>query len=98
MDVRLVLPAFQLAPKEYSQSYLNNLINMINIAFTAIRSPGEGRQSTLVITNMPSDGYDLEPGTLFQMNGTVYIALLNKPYTRGVSATGAVGTVTVSIV
>ena len=98
MDRRLVLPAFQVAPKEYNQGYLNNLVNMINIAFTAMRSPGEGRQSTLVITNMPSDGYNLEPGTLFQMNGTVYIALLDRPYTKGVSAKGSVGTVTVTIV
>lgn len=98
MDVRLVLPSFQIAPKEYSQSYLNNLVNMLNIAFTAIRSPGEGRQSTLVITNMPSDGYNLEIGTLFQINGAVYVSTLNRAYTRGLSATGAVGTVTVTIV
>lgn len=98
MDVRLVLPAFQIAPKEYSQGYLNNLVNMLNIAFTAMRSPGEGRQSTLVITNMPSDGYDLETGTLFQINGVVYVSTLNRAYTYGLSATGAVGTVTVTIV
>jgi hypothetical protein len=98
MDVRLVFPSFQIAPKEYSQGYLNNLVNMLNVAFTAIRSPGEGRQSTIVITNMPSNGYNLEPGTLFEMNGVVYIAQLNRAYVQGVSATGRVGTVTVTIV
>jgi len=98
MDVRLVLPSFQVAPKEYSQSYLNNLVNMINVAFTAMRSPGEGRQSTIVITNMPTSGYGLEPGTLFQVNGVVYITRLNAPYVEGVSATGRVGAVTVTTV
>lgn len=98
MDVRLVYPSFQLAPKEYSQSYLNNLINMINVAFTALRSAGEGRQSTLVITNMPSDGYNLETGTLFHINGVVHISVLNIAYTSSVFATGIAGTVTVTTV
>lgn len=98
MDIRLALPPFQVAPKEYSQSYLNNLINMLNIAFTSIRSPGEGRQSTIVITNMPSGGYNLEPGTLYQIKGVVYVALSDTPYLQGVSATGRVGSVTVTTV
>lgn len=98
MDIRLALPPLQIAPKEYNQGYFNNLINMLNIAFTSIRSPGEGRQSTIVITNMPTSGYNLEPGTLFQVKGVVYVALSDTPYVQGVSATGRAGSVTVTTV
>jgi len=38
----------------------------------------------------------LENGALFQQDGFVKIALINKPHVRGSGATGAVGTVTVT--
>ena len=64
----------------------------------ALRNPGEGRQSTLVLTNLPSNDSGLEPGSIFVVNGVLRIPLLYSPYVAGVYGTGRVGSVTVSVV
>jgi hypothetical protein len=69
---------------------------MLNLLTTTIRNPGEGRQTTLVLTDLPTTDYGLEPGSLFQVDGVVRISLQNKPYVLGLAATGGVGTVSVT--
>jgi len=60
------------------------------------QNPGEERATKLTLTDLQTDDSGLENGALFQQDGFVKIALLNKPHVRGSSATGAVGTVTVT--
>jgi len=69
---------------------------MLNLLTTTIRNPGEGRQTTLVLTDLPTTDYGLEPGSLFQVDGAVRISLQNKPYVLGLAAAGGVGTVSVT--
>jgi hypothetical protein len=61
-----------------------------------MQNPGEGRHTFLVLTNLQTDDVGLETGALFQQSGFVKITLANTPHVRGSSATGQVGTVTVS--
>ena len=98
MDRRLIFPQFEKAPSEYSSGYLNNMVNMLNVLMTALRNPGEGRQTTLVLTNLPENDVGLETGSIFQVNGVLYISVPYRAFVSGVSATGTVGSVTVTTV
>jgi hypothetical protein len=96
MDRRLIFPQFQKATGEYDRKYFDNMVNMLNVLMTALRNPGEGRQSTLILTNLPSNDAGLEPGAIFVVNGVLRVPLVYSPYAAGVSSTGYVGTVTVT--
>lgn len=97
MDRRLLFPVFGNAPDVYTREFHDDVSRKLNILSTLLRSPGEGRNTTIVLTRLQSNDYGLEPGTLFAVDGVVRIALLNTPYVGGVSATGSVGAVTVTI-
>jgi len=60
------------------------------------QNPGEERATKLTLTDLQTDDSGLENGALFQQDGFVKIALIDKPHVRGSGATGAVGTVTVT--
>lgn len=96
MDVRLVFPTFPNPPSQYNQQYLEALVRSLDALVRVIRAPGEGRQTTIVLTNLQSNDYGLEPGTIFEVNGALRVSVLYSPYVAGLSATGAVGSVTVT--
>jgi hypothetical protein len=97
MDVRLVPPVFTRAPAQYDQRYFNDIVRSLISLITYIQAPGEGRQTTIVLTNLASNDSGLEPGTIFQVNGALRISVLYSPYVAGLSATGRVGSVTVTV-
>jgi hypothetical protein len=97
MDVRLIPPIFTRAPAQYEQTYFNDLIRALISLITYIQAPGEGRQTTIVLTNLASNDSGLEPGTIFQVDGALRISVINKAYVAGLSATGRVGSVTVTL-
>lgn len=96
MDVRLVFPTFPNPTPEYSQQNLEALVRSLDALVRVIRAPGEGRQTTIVLTDLQSNDYGLEPGTIFEVNGALRVAVLYSPYVAGLSATGSVGSVTVT--
>jgi hypothetical protein len=98
MDRRLIFPTFESPPEEYTKRYFDNMVNMLNVLMVALRSPGEGRQSTLVLTNLPTTDANLEPGSIFQVNGVLYVSVAYRAFVSGVSGTGRVGAVTVTTV
>ena len=83
-------------PVQYDQVYFSELVRAFTLFIEQQRNPGEGRNTNLVLTNLPTSDFGLEAGSLFQENGFVKIALGNLAYGIGSSGTGAVGTVTVS--
>ena len=97
MDVRLIPPVFTRAPAQYDQLYFNDLVRALISLITYIQAPGEGRQTTIVLTNLASNDSGLEPGTIFQVNGALRISVIYSPYVAGLSATGRVGSVTVTV-
>jgi len=96
MDVRLVPPIFPRPPNQYDVGYLSDLVRALGSLVTYIRAVGEGRQTTIVLTNLASNDYGLEPGTIFEVRGALRVAVLYSPYVAGLSATGSVGSVTVT--
>jgi len=87
--IRTILPA---APNDYEQNYVNQLARNLD------RVIDEQRNPLLNIQNMPSDGVanTLELGDLYEQNGFLRIVRQNDIFSGSSSATGAVGTVTVS--
>ena len=97
MDQRVQLPTFPLPGSSYDQRYFADLINALNRMVVALRSPGEGRQTTIVLTNLQSNDSGLELGTIFQVDGALRVAVANRAYLAGKSAIGRVGTVAVTV-
>lgn len=96
MSRNLVRPYFPVPPAEYQRAYFAEVIRSFSNYVDQVQNPGEGRNTFLVLTNLQTDDVGLETGALFQQAGFVKITLTNTPHVRGSSATGQVGTVTVS--
>ena len=96
MSRNLVRPYFPIPPAEYQRAYFAEVIRSFSTYLEQGQNPGEGRHTFMVLTNLQTDDVGLEIGALFQQSGFVKITLANTPHVRGSSATGQVGTVTVS--
>lgn len=98
MDRRITLPVFSRPPKEYSQEYMDDIVRMLGQLMVALRSTGEGRHTNIVLTDLPSNDYNAEPGTIFEINGVLYVSVRYRAFVQGLKATARVGNVTVTIV
>jgi hypothetical protein len=98
MDRRLIFPRFENPPPDYNKKYFDNMANMLNVLMNALRSPGVGRQTTMTLTDLPTNDSGLEPGALFQVNGQVRISVRNLAYADGLSAHVSAGSVSVTTV
>jgi len=87
---------FPVPPVQYDQRYFSELTRAFSVFVDQQRNPGEGRNTKLVLTQLPTSDFGLESGTLFQQDGFVKITLINTPHAIGSVGTGAVGTVTVT--
>lgn len=90
------LPYFPIPPGQYNPAYFAEIIRAFSVYLAQQQNPGEGRNTFIVLTALQTDDVGLEPGALFQQGGFVKITEANTPHVRGSSATGSVGTVTVS--
>lgn len=97
MDRKVQLPLFPAAPSDYSQIYFNDLVGALNRLTRILVTPGEGRQTFIVLTDLPTNDQGLEPGTTFEVDGVLHVSVLYKAFLAGTSATGAVGTVAVTV-
>ena len=96
MTRNLVRPFFPVPPAEYQQFYFAEVVRSFSVYLEQMQNPGEGRNTFIVLTALQDNDYGLEPGALFQQGGFVKITQANTPHVGGFSATGSVGTVTVS--
>ena len=90
-------PQFPIAPREYTQEYADSIVRTFSIFIQQFLSPGEGRNTNLTLTALQENDFNLETGALFQQDGFVKIVTINRSHPRGVSATGNVGSVTVTV-
>lgn len=97
MSRNLVKPYFPIPPSEYSSTYLNEVIRAFSVYLDQQQNPGEGRNTSLVLTNLQNNDFGLEPGALFEVEGFVKITKTNIPHVVGTSGTGGVGSVAVTI-
>ncbi len=97
MSRNLVLPFFPVAPENYSQQYLAEVVRSFSVYLEQMQNPGEGRNTFAVFTNLQTDDSGLEPGAIFNHDGYVKITETNNPHVRGSAGTGQVGQVSVVI-
>ena len=97
MSRNLPLPFFAVAPDEYDALYHDEITRSFATFLRNSQNPGVGRHSALTLTALQTDDSYLETGALFEVGGFVKIAKLDSPHVRGLSGTGGVGTVTVSL-
>ena len=96
MDVRLVFPRFTSPPADYDRKYFADLVRALDALINVVQAPGEGRQTTIVLTNLANNDYNLEPGTMFEVGGALRVSVIYSPYVIGISSSGSVGSVTVT--
>jgi len=102
MSRNLILPYFPTPPEEYSQQYMAELMRSFSTYLSQMQNPGEGRHTNLSLTNLQTDDQGLTVGDLFNyrdasgMMGYVKITEADKSHLRGITATGGVGSVTVT--
>tara|TARA_R110000803_G_scaffold206978_1_gene274608 strand:- start:45 stop:356 length:312 start_codon:yes stop_codon:yes gene_type:complete len=102
MSRNLVRPFFPIPPKEYDQDYFEEIIRSFSVYLDQIQNPGQGRNTSLVLTDLQTDSLGLEPGSLYEgadsegLMGYVKIAKEDAISLRGVSASALVGAVTVT--
>jgi len=95
---RFRAPALPLAPVEYDQQHMAQLIGALRLYFTQSDSNAALQLDGLRLLNLPTSGYNLPDGTVFQVGEDLRIVVPYISYLFGVSATASVGTVTVTIV
>jgi hypothetical protein len=97
MSRNLVRPFFPVPPADYQRGYFAEIVRSFSVYLEQMQNPGEGRNTFIVLTALQTDDVGVEPGTVFNHGGYLKISESNTPHVRGVSATGSVGSVTVSI-
>ena len=99
MDRRIALPVFGNPPLDYERAFFDDQVRKLNQLMALLKSPGEGRNTTIVLTNLPTSDYGLEAGSVYMVdNGVLRISLPYAPYLSGISSTASVGAVTVTTV
>ena len=96
MSRSLVRPQFPLPPVEYNQGYMTEIVRQFSVFIQQIQNPGDGRFTTIVITDMPDNDVGLEQGSLYKHDGQVMISELSRSAISGSAMTTTVGSVTVS--
>jgi hypothetical protein len=94
---RFRAPALPLAPLEYDQQQLSQLIGVLRLYFNQLDSNVPLQMDGLRLLNLPTSGYNLPDGTVFQVGEDLKIVVPYISYLYGVSATASVGTVTVTV-
>ena len=90
-------PALPLAPLEYDQQHMAQLIGVLRLYFQQLDSNVALQLDGLRLLNLPTSGYNLPDGTVFRDGEYLKIVLPNIAYVAGVSGTSSLGTVTVTI-
>jgi hypothetical protein len=80
-----------------TEDYMYDLVTTLDVFIQQQRNPGEGRNTKIVFTALPTSDVGLEQGTLYRIGNDVKVSLLNIAGVNGNSGTSSVGSVTVSV-
>ena len=101
MSRNLTLPFFPKAPQEYDRNYMEQVVLSFSLYLEQMQNPGQGRNTRLVLTDLPLSDQGLEVGSLFQYRDAsgafVKITVADQTNLLGLSANGGSGGVTVVI-
>jgi|TARA_R110000822_G_scaffold19800_10_gene64315 hypothetical protein len=92
----LVQPQFPLPPGTYDAAYMAEIVRAFSVFLQQVNNPGDSRATTMTLTNLQSDDYNLETGALFEHEAYIKITVGNVSNPRGSEGTGTVGSATVT--
>jgi hypothetical protein len=73
MSRELVPPQFSVPPEQYDRMYFDDMVRSLSQLVVQINNPGELRGTKITLTDLPTSPSGLEPGSLYNNNGTVKI-------------------------
>jgi len=82
---------------ELTIDYMYDLVTTLEFFIQQQDNPGEGRNTKIVFTALPTSDVGLEEGTLYRIGNDVKVSLLNIAGVNGNSSTMTLGSVTVSV-
>ena len=91
------IPHFAKPPTEYSNLYMADIIRSFSLFAQAVTNPGEGRNTTLVLTEIPTNGSGLEVGSVYRDGNVLKIVIGNVAALNGYQMTLGLGDVTVTV-
>lgn len=98
VDRSTILPVFPRSPNIVTKGYMDDIVRSLNQLMLILKNPGAGRNTTLVLTDLPISPLGLETGSLYREGSVIRIVLDFEAKPFGVSASGSVGTVSVTTV
>jgi len=98
MTRSVVRPQFPVAPPQYNSTYMAEVVRAFSVFLNQVQNPGDLRATNLVLTDLPSSDSGLEVGAVFNFGGYLKVTASNTPHPAGLSSSGSVGSVTVTIV
>ena len=96
MSRRLARPFFPVPPQEYDSVYFTEVIRAFSVFLQQVQNPGDARHTEMTLTNLQTHDQGLEVGALFNVDGFVKITRNNVPHPASLSATAAIGSVSVT--
>jgi hypothetical protein len=74
MTLPVTPPIFSPAPEEYSQDYINSVMDELEKFIRTLNTIGSVTAKTVRITDLPTSSAGLPVGTLWNDSGTVKVA------------------------
>lgn len=96
MSGNVNIPFFPAPTREYSQAYMAQLVRAFALFAQQTRNPGEGRNTTIVLTNLQQNDVGLAVGTVYRRGNQLFITTADIAAPAGVAAAAYVGSVSVT--
>jgi hypothetical protein len=66
-------PYLPVPPVEYDQNYFSEVVRALSLFMQSERNPGPSRNTTLVLTELPTSPTGLEVGSVWNDSGTLKV-------------------------
>lgn len=93
MSRKLARPFFATPPTHYDSRYMSELVRAFSVYLQQVQNPGDIRGTTLFLSELPTEGYRLADGSVYEADG---VLTLKQTSEYGVYATGRVGSVSIT--
>lgn len=96
MSTNVNVPFFPDPPRDYNQAYMAQVIRAFALFAYQVRNPGQGRNTSIVLTNLQQNDVGLEVGAVYLNGNRLFITTADISAPAGVGATSSVGSVSVT--
>jgi hypothetical protein len=94
--IRFKAPALPIPNREYDEGQQQQLNRALRLYFDRLDSTTPIQVESIVLTNVPTSGYNLPVGSVYRDGDSLKIVLADLVYAPSFAATASVGTVVVN--